>query len=69
MQRYFTGKAALALFEHAGATTSLASLKIAGAALHWLDDNYPPQEKGNFHPTLAPWHAFAIAAQYRLNGV
>jgi len=69
MQRYFTGQAALALFEHAGATTSLESLKIAGAALNWLDDNYPPQEKGNFHPTLVPWHAFAIAAQYRLNGV
>lgn len=68
MQRYITGHAALALFEHAGATTDADSLKIAAAALNWLDAHYSMQEKGNFHPTLAPWHAFAIAAQYQLNG-
>ena len=68
MQRYFTGHAALALFEHADATTNADSLKIADAALDWLDANYSMQDKGNFHPTLAPWHAFAIEAQYQLNG-
>ena len=68
LQRLFTGHAALALFEHAGATNNADSLKIADAALNWLDAHYSMQEKGNFHPTLAPWHAFAIAAQYQLNG-
>ena len=68
MQRLFTGHAALALFEHAGATNNADSLKIADAALNWLDAHYSMQEKGNFHPTLAPWHTFAIAAQYQLNG-
>ena len=43
-------------------------MKIADAALNWLDAHYSMQEKGNFHPTLAPWHTFAIAAQYQLNG-
>jgi hypothetical protein len=68
MQRYFTGHAALALFEHSDATTNTESLKIAEASLNWLETNYPASDATNFHPTLVPWHALAIAAQYKLNG-
>ena len=68
MQRYFTGQAALALFEHGDAMANAESLEIAGAALTWLATHYPASDKNNFHPTLVPWHALTIAAQYRING-
>lgn len=64
MQRYFTGQAALALFEHGNAN----SIETASLALQWLARNYPANNKDNFHPTLVPWHAFAIATQYQLTG-
>ena len=64
MQRYFTGQAALALFEHGNAN----SIETASLALQWLATNYPANNKDNFHPTLVPWHAFAIATQFQLTG-
>ena len=67
MQRYFTGQAALALFEHGDAMANAESLEIAGAALNWLATHYRASDKNNFHPTLVPWHALTIAAQYELN--
>ena len=67
MQRYFTGQAALALFEHGDAMANAESLEIAGAALNWLATHYSASDETNFHPTLVPWHALAIAAQYELN--
>ena len=67
MQRYFTGHAALSLLRHGAAMNDARSLSIADAALHWLDIQYPASDKDHFHPTLAPWHALAIAAQYNLN--
>ncbi|MDA8627056.1 hypothetical protein N9L77_02725 [Pseudomonadales bacterium] len=69
MQRYFTGHAALALLQHSAAMDDAASLSVANAALKWLANKYPASNKDHFHPTLAPWHTFAIAAQYQLNGV
>jgi len=68
MQRYFTGHAALALLRHSEATGSGKSDETASAVLNWLDQRYPSDEKDNFHPTHAPWHAFAIAEQYRIQG-
>jgi hypothetical protein len=66
MQRYFTGHAALSLLRHSAAMNDARSLSIADAALHWLETQYPTSDKDHFHPTLAPWHALAIAAQYKL---
>jgi len=68
LQRYFTGHAALALLQHSAAMDDAASLSVANAALKWLATKYPASKKNHFHPTLAPWHTFAIAAQYQLNG-
>ncbi len=68
MQRYFTGHAALALLRHSEATGSGKSDKTASAVLNWLDQQYPSGERDDFHPTHVPWHAFAIAEQYRIQG-
>ena len=69
MQRYFTGHAALALLRHSKVTGSDESGETASAVLNWLDQQYPSGEKDNFHPTHVPWHAFAIAEQYRIQGL
>ena len=64
-QRYFTGHAALSLLQHSAATDDANSLNLADAALTWLSTQYPASNKANFHPTIAPWHALAIAAHYQ----
>ena len=68
MQRYFTGQAALALLRHSIDTGSDKSGDTASAVLNWLDQQYRSGENNNFHPTHVPWHAFAIAEQYRTQG-
>ena len=69
MQRYFMCHAALSLLRHCKGTGSVESVETASAVLNWLDQQYPSGEKDNFHPTHVPWHAFAIAEQYRIQGL
>jgi hypothetical protein len=67
-QRLYTGQAALALLEHSALLNDTRSLKIAESALNWLSNRYPTDNSDNFHPSLIPWHAFAIAQHFNLTG-
>jgi len=64
MQHYYSGQAALAMMEfHARASSSVAR-ETAEDVLDWLELKRPSTNRDTFHPTLAPWRAFAIAQHY-----
>jgi len=64
MQHYYSGQAALAMMEfHARASSNIA-LETAEDVLDWLELKRPAANHDTFHPTLAPWRAFAIARHY-----
>ena len=64
IQHYYSGQAALAMMEfHARASSNIA-LETAEDVLDWLELKRPAANHDTFHPTLAPWRAFAIARHY-----
>lgn len=67
-QRLYTGQAALTLLEHSALLNDTPSLEIAESSLDWLARRYPANTSAHFHPSLIPWHAFAIARHFELTG-
>jgi hypothetical protein len=66
--RFFVSHAALALVQHNQYKGCEESVSAAQRALAWLATWYTDSEQDRFHPTLAPWHAFAIAKQFKTLG-
>jgi len=60
LKRFYTAQAALALIEHFLGSNSAESLRVAQAAMNWLEKTYPSGERENFHPSQVPWLVEAL---------
>ena len=55
LKRFYTAQAALALIEHFLDTDIAESLRVARAAVNWLEETYPSEQRESFHPSQVPW--------------